>query len=428
VDKNNKLFDKAKKFIPGGVNSPVRAFRSVGGSPVFFSKGNGAYLYDVEDRSYIDYVCSWGPVVLGHADPEVVRVVCEAARMGLSFGAPTEIELSLAEKICELMPNIEKIRMVNSGTEAAMSAIRLARGYTGRDKIIKFEGCYHGHADGLLVKAGSGALTFGVPTSLGVPQDFARQTITLTYNDCDEIIEYFNQSGEQIAAIIVEPVAGNMNCILPKPEFLLTLRQLCDRHNCLLIFDEVMTGFRVALGGAQAIYNIRPDLTVLGKIIGGGMPVGAFGGRAEIMDKLAPEGPVYQAGTLSGNPVAMNAGLATLKIVSRPGFYAELAKKVDILMKGLRELARQAHIPFATNQIGGMFGFFFTTEAQVDSYTKVLACDTGHFRTFFHGMLSRGIYFAPSPYEAGFMSAAHSQADLAMTLNAAEEVFVTMQR
>jgi glutamate-1-semialdehyde 2,1-aminomutase len=428
VDKNNKLFDKAKKFIPGGVNSPVRAFRSVGGSPVFFSKGNGAYLYDVEDRSYIDYVCSWGPVVLGHADPEVVRVVCEAARMGLSFGAPTEIELSLAEKICELMPNIEKIRMVNSGTEAAMSAIRLARGYTGRDKIIKFEGCYHGHADGLLVKAGSGALTFGVPTSLGVPQDFARQTITLTYNDCDEIIEYFNQSGEQIAAIIVEPVAGNMNCILPKPEFLLTLRQLCDRHNCLLIFDEVMTGFRVALGGAQAIYNIRPDLTVLGKIIGGGMPVGAFGGRAEIMDKLAPEGPVYQAGTLSGNPVAMNAGLATLKIVSRPGFYAELAKKVDILMKGLRELARQAHIPFATNQIGGMFGFFFTTEAQVDSYTKVLACDTGHFRTFFHGMLSRGIYFAPSPFEAGFMSAAHSQADLAMTLNAAKEVFVTMQR
>ncbi|TAJ91758.1 MAG: glutamate-1-semialdehyde-2,1-aminomutase [Gammaproteobacteria bacterium] len=428
MDKNNKLFDKAKKFIPGGVNSPVRAFRSVGGSPVFFSKGNGAYLYDVEDRSYIDYVCSWGPVVLGHADPEVVRVVCEAARMGLSFGAPTEIELSLAEKICELMPNIEKIRMVNSGTEAAMSAIRLARGYTGRDKIIKFEGCYHGHADGLLVKAGSGALTFGVPTSLGVPQDFARQTITLTYNDCDEIIEYFNQSGEQIAAIIVEPVAGNMNCILPKPEFLLTLRQLCDRHNCLLIFDEVMTGFRVALGGAQAIYNIRPDLTVLGKIIGGGMPVGAFGGRAEIMDKLAPEGPVYQAGTLSGNPVAMNAGLATLKIVSRPGFYAELAKKVDILMKGLRELARQAHIPFATNQIGGMFGFFFTTEAQVDSYTKVLACDTGHFRTFFHGMLSRGIYFAPSPFEAGFMSAAHSQADLAMTLNAAKEVFVTMQR
>lgn len=395
---------------------------------MFFSKGNGAYLYDVEDRSYIDYVCSWGPVVLGHADPEVVRVVCEAARMGLSFGAPTEIELSLAEKICELMPNIEKIRMVNSGTEAAMSAIRLARGYTGRDKIIKFEGCYHGHADGLLVKAGSGALTFGVPTSLGVPQDFARQTITLTYNDCDEIIEYFNQSGEQIAAIIVEPVAGNMNCILPKPEFLLTLRQLCDRHNCLLIFDEVMTGFRVALGGAQAIYNIRPDLTVLGKIIGGGMPVGAFGGRAEIMDKLAPEGPVYQAGTLSGNPVAMNAGLATLKIVSRPGFYAELAKKVDILMKGLRELARQAHIPFATNQIGGMFGFFFTTEAQVDSYTKVLACDTGHFRTFFHGMLSRGIYFAPSPFEAGFMSAAHSQADLAMTLNAAKEVFVTMQR
>ncbi len=395
---------------------------------MFFGKGNGAYLYDVEGRSYIDYVGSWGPMILGHADPEVIRVVCEAARLGLSFGAPTEIEISLAEKICELMPNIEKIRMVNSGTEAAMSAIRLARGYTGRDKIIKFEGCYHGHADGLLVKAGSGALTFGVPTSPGVPQDFARQTISLTYNDCDEIIEYFNQSGEQIAAIIVEPVAGNMNCILPKPEFLLTLRQLCDRHNCLLIFDEVMTGFRVALGGAQAIYNIRPDLTVLGKIIGGGMPVGAFGGRAEIMDKLAPEGPVYQAGTLSGNPVAMNAGLATLKIVSRPGFYAELAKKVDILMKGLRELARQAHIPFATNQIGGMFGFFFTTEAQVDSYTKVLACDTGHFRTFFHGMLSRGIYFAPSPFEAGFMSAAHSQADLAMTLNAAKEVFVTMQR
>lgn len=395
---------------------------------MFFGKGNGAYLYDVEGRSYIDYVGSWGPMILGHAHPEVIRVVCETARMGLGFGAPTEIEISLAEKICELMPNIEKIRMVNSGTEAAMSAIRLARGYTGRDKIIKFEGCYHGHADSLLVKAGSGALTFGVPTSAGVPQDFARQTITLTYNDCDEIIEYFNQSGEQIAAIIVEPVAGNMNCILPKPEFLFTLRQLCDRHNCLLIFDEVMTGFRVALGGAQAIYNIRPDLTVLGKIIGGGMPVGAFGGRAEIMDRLAPEGPVYQAGTLSGNPVAMNAGLATLKIVSQPGFYAALAEKVDNLMKGLSELARQATIPFATNQIGGMFGFFFTTEATVDSYTKVMACNTERFRTFFHGMLSRGIYFAPSAFEAGFMSAAHSQADLAITLNAAEDVFVTMKK
>lgn len=428
MDKNNKLFDKAKKVIPGGVNSPVRAFRSVGGTPVFFGKGSGAYLYDVEGRSYIDYVGSWGPIILGHADPEVIRVVCEAARMGLSFGAPTEIEISLAEKICELMPNIEKIRMVNSGTEAAMSAIRLARGYTGRDKIIKFEGCYHGHADGLLVKAGSGALTLGVPNSPGVPQDFARQTITLTYNDCDEIIEYFNQSGEQIAAIIVEPVAGNMNCILPNPDFLLTLRQLCNRHNCLLIFDEVMTGFRVALGGAQTIYNIRPDLTVLGKIIGGGMPVGAFGGRAEIMDRLAPEGPVYQAGTLSGNPVAMSAGLTTLKIVSRPGFYTDLADKVGNLMKGLRETAKRANIPLATNHIGGMFGFFFTTETQVDSYAKVMACDTECYRTFFHGMLSRGIYFAPSAYEAGFMSAAHTESDLDKTLNAAEEVFSTMQQ
>jgi len=428
VDKNSNLFEKAKKFIPGGVNSPVRAFRSVGGTPVFFGKGCGAYLYDLEGRSYIDYVCSWGPMILGHANPEVIRVVCEAASMGLSFGAPTEIEVSLAEKICELMPNIEKIRMVNSGTEAAMSAIRLARGYTGRDKIIKFEGCYHGHADGLLVKAGSGALTFGVPTSPGVPQDFARQTITLTYNDCDEIIEYFNQSGEQVAAIIVEPIAGNMNCILPNPDFLLTLRQLCDRHNCLLIFDEVMTGFRVALGGAQSIYGIRPDLTVLGKVIGGGMPVGAFGGRAEIMDRLAPEGPVYQAGTLSGNPVAMSAGLATLKIISRPEFYTDLTEKVGILMKGLGESANGANIPFTTNQIGGMFGYFFTTEAQVDNHTKVMACDTGRFRTFFHGMLSRGVYFAPSAFEAGFMSAAHTQSDLDKTLNAAEEVFRTMQK
>ena len=428
VDINKKLFEKAKKVIPGGVNSPVRAFRSVGGEPVFFSSAKGAYLYDVMGKSYIDYVGSWGPMILGHAHAEVIRKVCETAAKGLSFGAPTEAEINLAEKICELMPNIEKLRMVNSGTEAAMSAIRLARGFTGRDQIVKFEGCYHGHADGLLVKAGSGALTFGVPTSAGVPVDYARQTITLSYNDSEEITEYFNHSGDQVAAIIVEPVAGNMNCILPKVEFLPTLRQLCDRHGCLLIFDEVMTGFRVAAGGAQAVYNIRPDLTVLGKVIGGGMPVGAFGGRADIMDYIAPEGPVYQAGTLSGNPVAMCAGLTTLNLVSRSGFYTQLEEKVTALMNGLRDLAQHSSIAFNTSQIGGMFGIFFTEEAIVDQYSKVMACDTNRFRIFFHGMLSRGVYFAPSAFEAGFMSAAHTTEDVEKTLAAAEQVFTAMLR
>src|SRR3990172_5146381 len=420
VDINKKLFEKAKRVIPGGVNSPVRAFRSVGGEPVFFSSAKGAYLYDVMGKSYIDYVGSWGPIILGHAHAEVIRKVCETAAKGLSFGAPTEAEINLAEKICELMPNIEKLRMVNSGTEAAMSAIRLARGFTGRDQIVKFEGCYHGHADGLLVKAGSCALTFGVPSSAGVPVDYARQTITLSYNDSEEIIEYFNHSGDKVAAVIVEPVAGNMNCILPKVGFLHTLRQLCDRHGCLLIFDEVMTGFRVAVGGAQAVYNIRPDLTVLGKVIGGGMPVGAFGGRADIMDYIAPEGPVYQAGTLSGNPVAMCAGLTTLELISGPGFYDQLEDKVGALMQGLKDVAATNRIPFTTNHCGGMFGIFFSSEEQISLFAQVMACDQTRFKTFFHHMLRQGIYLAPSAFEAGFMSFAHTTQDLEKTIAAAD--------
>lgn len=424
----SKLFERAKMVIPGGVNSPVRAFKSVGGEPVFFSRGQGARLYDTEGRSYIDYVGSWGPMILGHAHPEVIAAVRESAGYGLSFGAPTEIEIVLAEKICELMPNIEKVRMVNSGTEAAMSAIRLARGYTGRDKIIKFEGCYHGHADGLLVKAGSGALTLGVPTSPGVPEDYARHTLTQTYNETDGVQQVMDAIGDEIAAVIVEPVAGNMNCVLPEQGFLQALEKSCREHGSLLIFDEVMTGFRVALGGAQSLYGIRPDLTVLGKVIGGGMPVGAFGGRAEIMDHIAPEGPVYQAGTLSGNPVAMSAGLATLRLISDEGFHAHLEQCNESLMQGLQNAANAAGIPFTTNHIGGMFGLFFSEEQNITRFSQVMACNQNRFNDFFHAMLGEGIYLAPSAFEAGFISASHGTDEIDQTIDAAKRVFQGLAR
>ena len=417
------LFSNAKHVIPGGVNSPVRSFSGVGGIPVFIDHASGAYIYDNNQKRYIDYVGSWGPMILGHAHPEVIAAVKLAADKGLSFGAPTEIETLMANKVCELMPNIEMVRMVSSGTEATMSAIRLARGYTGRDKIVKFEGCYHGHSDSLLVKAGSGALTFGVPSSPGVPATVAADTITLPYNDSESVIALFAELGEQIACIIVEPVAGNMNCIPPAPGFLETLRLVCDRYQSVLIFDEVMTGFRVALNGAQGLYNIKPDLTTLGKILGGGMPVGAFGGQRKIMEYLAPLGPVYQAGTLSGNPIAMAAGLKTLELISQAGFYESVSAKTEKLTTGLKALAHQAGIPFTTNNVGAMFGLFFSTETQVDSFAKVMQCDQDRFKAFFHAMLEKGIYLAPSAFEAGFVSAAHSEADLDETLATAAAIF-----
>ena len=423
---SHELFEEAQRYIPGGVNSPVRAFKGVGGDPVFFKEAHGPYLVDEEDRRYVDYVGSWGPMVLGHAHPEVVRVVQDAAARGLSFGAPTVVETRMAAKVCELVPSVEQVRMVSSGTEATMSAIRLARGYTGRDAIVKFEGCYHGHGDSLLVKAGSGALTFGVPTSPGVPADLARHTITLTYNDLDSVRAAFDELGRTIAAVIVEPVAGNMNCVLPERGFLEGLREICDAHGSLLIFDEVMSGFRVALGGAQAAFGVTPDLTALGKVIGGGMPVGAFGGRAEVMSQLSPGGPIYQAGTLSGNPVAMAAGLRTLELISAPGFFEDLAIKADRLTMGLRAAAREAGIPFTTNQAGGMFGLFFTDRERVSRFEHVTACDLDRFKAFFHGMLDRGIYLAPSAFEAGFISAAHDDGTLETTLAAAAEVFATL--
>ena len=423
---SEKLFLEAKKYIPGGVNSPVRAFKSVAGSPVFIKSAKGCRLYDTQSREYLDYVGSWGPMIVGHAHPEVVSAVKQAVDNGLSFGAPAEIETRMAEKICELVPSIEKVRMVNSGTEAAMSAIRLARGYTGRNKIIKFEGCYHGHADSLLVKAGSGALTLGIPTSPGVPDELAQLTITLDYNNTDNIEPVFDKIGEQIAAIIVEPVAGNMNCVPGTMEFLQTLRNICNQYDCVLIFDEVMSGFRVALGGAQSIYNIQPDLTILGKVIGGGMPVGAFGGQAKIMDLLAPDGPVYQAGTLSGNPVAMTAGLTTLKLVSNTGFYEDLARKTAILVAGVKEKADKYHIPFTTHCVGGMFGLFFSNEPVINSYDQVTQCNLNHFVKFFNGMLDHGIYLAPSAFEAGFVSSAHSDDDIEKTIDAADKTFSEM--
>ena len=420
------LFQEACKYIPGGVNSPVRAFRGVGGEPIFFKRANGAYVVAADDRRYIDYVGSWGPMILGHAHPRVIEAVQQVAADGLSFGAPTELETRLARRVVELMPSIELVRFVSSGTEATMSAIRLARGFTGRDTIVKFEGCYHGHSDSLLIKAGSGALTLGVPTSPGVPKSLASHTVTLNYNDVEQVERVFRQIGAQVACVIVEPVAGNMNCIPPAPDFLQALRRECDRSGALLIFDEVMTGFRVALGGAQALYGVRPDLTTLGKIIGGGMPVGAFGGRRDVMEHLAPLGPVYQAGTLSGNPVAMIAGITTLELISTPGFHQRLGAMTDILVERLATAATGAGIALATNHVCGMFGFFFTTERHVDRYEKVMACDVERFKRFFHGMLSEGVYFAPSAFEAGFLSAAHSAADIETTIAAAARVFASM--
>jgi glutamate-1-semialdehyde 2,1-aminomutase len=420
------LFSDASRYIPGGVNSPVRAFRGVGGEPVFIERASGSRVFDTAGKGYIDYVGSWGPMILGHAHPEVIRVVQERAALGLSFGAPTRIETQVAQRICELLPSIELVRMVSSGTEATMSAIRLARGFTGRDKIVKFEGHYHGHSDSLLVKAGSGALTFGVPTSPGVPKELAAHTITLAYNDIAQVQQLFSDMGEQIACIIVEPIAGNMNCVLPVPGFLETLRAVCDQSGAVLIFDEVMTGFRVALGGAQALYNIRPDLTTLGKIVGGGMPVGAFGGRRDIMEQIAPLGPVYQAGTLSGNPVAMAAGLATLDAIKAPQFHEQIAAKTAQLMEGLQHAAKLAGIALSTNHVCGMFGLFFTDKTPVRYFREVMACDVERFKRFFHGMLEEGVYLAPSAFEAGFLSAAHSPADIEATIAAARKVFAKL--
>jgi glutamate-1-semialdehyde 2,1-aminomutase len=413
------LFSDASRYIPGGVNSPVRAFRAVGGEPVFIDRASGANVFGADGRSYIDYVGSWGPMIVGHAHPAVIRAVQERAALGLSFGAPTEIETRLARKICELMPSIELVRMVSSGTEATMSAIRLARGFTGRDKIVKFEGCYHGHSDSLLVKAGSGALTLGVPTSPGVPKELAAHTITLAYNDIAQVQQLFRDMGNDIACIIVEPVAGNMNCVPPVPGFLEALRAACDQSRAVLIFDEVMTGFRVALGGAQSLYGVRPDLTTLGKIVGGGMPVGAFGGRRDIMEKIAPLGPVYQAGTLSGNPVAMAAGLATLELICEPGFHSRLAEKTKQLIDGLTQAARAAGVAFSANQVCGMFGLFFTDKSPVRYFREVMACDAQRFNRFFHAMLEEGVYLAPSAFEAGFVSGAHSDAEIDATIAAA---------
>jgi glutamate-1-semialdehyde 2,1-aminomutase len=420
------LFQEACKYIPGGVNSPVRAFRGVGGEPIFFKRARGAHVLAADDRRYIDFVGSWGPMILGHAHPQVIEAVQQVAADGLSFGAPTELETRLARRVVDLMPSIELVRFVSSGTEATMSAIRLARGFTGRDTIVKFEGCYHGHSDSLLIKAGSGALTLGVPTSPGVPKSLAGHTVTLDYNDIDQVERVLREIGAQVACVIVEPVAGNMNCVPPAPEFLQTLRRECDRAGALLIFDEVMTGFRVALGGAQALYGIRPDLTTLGKIIGGGMPVGAFGGRRDIMEQLAPLGPVYQAGTLSGNPVAMIAGLTTLDLIGAPGFHQSLSRMTDMLVEKLASAAAGAGIALATNHVCGMFGFFFTAERHVDRYDKVMACDVGRFKRFFHGMLKEGVYLAPSAFEAGFLSAAHTAADIDATAAAAARVFASI--
>jgi glutamate-1-semialdehyde 2,1-aminomutase len=420
------LFDEAQKYIPGGVNSPVRAFKAVGGNPVYINRASGAYVHDTNDKQYIDYVGSWGPMVLGHAHPLVIKAVQEAATDGLSFGAPTILETEMAKLVCELVPSIEQVRMVSSGTEATMSAIRLARGYTGRDKILKFEGCYHGHADSLLVKAGSGALTFGTPSSPGVPADLAAHTLTLPFNDLEAVEKLFEECGDQIACIIVEPVAGNMNCILPVDGFLQGLRRITQHHDSLLIFDEVMTGFRVALGGAQALFNVTPDLTTLGKVIGGGMPVGAFGGAKKIMAHLAPNGPVYQAGTLSGNPIAMTAGIVTLNLIQESGFYEELTKKTKQLAQGLVMRANEQGIPLSVNCAGGMFGFFFTDEKKVTTFEQASNCNLDHFNQFFQTMMDHGVYLAPSSYEAGFVSAAHTIDDINVTLTKAAVAFAAI--
>ena len=424
---SESLFQQATTVIPGGVNSPVRAFNGVGGTPPFIDRAEGAYLIDVDGNRYVDYVGSWGPMICGHAHPEVVAAVSATAAKGLSFGAPCALEVELAQRICDIMPNIDLVRMTCSGTEATMSAIRLARGFTGRDKIIKFEGCYHGHSDSLLIKAGSGALTLGVPSSPGVPAVLAEHTVTLAYNDSDQVRQAFAEIGDQVACIIVEPVVGNMNCVPPADGFLQTLRDCCDASGSLLIFDEVMTGFRVGLGGAQQRYNIVPDLTTLGKVIGGGMPVGAFGGRRDIMHHIAPLGPVYQAGTLSGNPVAMAAGLKTLEIISRPGFFEALTQTTTQLLDGLHAAATANDIALRSNQVGAMFGLFFTDQPEVSNFTQVSACDVERFQQFFHGMLSRGVNLAPSAYEAGFVSAMHGAHEIEHSIAAAAACFADMR-
>lgn len=422
MSRSELLFSKAQAVIPGGVNSPVRAFKGVGGNPVFFKAGKGAYLIDEDDKHYIDYVGSWGPLILGHCHPSVNAAVKQVLESGMSFGAPTALEIALAEKIVSLIPSIEKVRMVNSGTEATMTAIRLARGVTGKDKIIKFNGCYHGHSDGLLVKAGSGVLTLGIPSTPGIPASITEHTLTADFNSLEQTERLFVAYPNNIAAIIVEPVAGNMGFVLPKAGFLQGLRELCDRYGALLIFDEVMTGFRVALGGAQAVFGIRPDITTLGKVIGGGMPVGAIGGSREVMSQLAPEGPVYQAGTLSGNPLAMAAGLATLTEIEKPGFYDALARQTRALVEGMAEIARNRGVPFCAASLGGMFGFCFTDKEQVLDYTDVASSDEALFRRFYHAMLQKGIYLAPSMYEAGFVSSAHQDKEIQLTLKAMTEV------
>jgi glutamate-1-semialdehyde 2,1-aminomutase len=419
---NHDLFQRALNLLPGGVNSPVRAFKSVGGEPFFTDHADGAYLWDVEGKRYIDYVGSWGPMIAGHNHPKVRTAVEQAARAGLSFGTPCPAEVAMAETITRLVPSMQMLRMVNSGTEATMSAIRVARGYTGRDTIVKFEGCYHGHGDAFLVKAGSGALTLGVPTSPGVPKGLADLTLTLPYNDLDAARTLFAEVGDRVAGLIIEPVAGNMNCIPPRAGYLQGLRELCTRHGALLIFDEVMTGFRVALGGAQELYGITPDLSTFGKVIGGGMPVGAYGGRREIMERVAPSGPIYQAGTLSGNPVAMAAGLAMLEVIQTPGFYRELERKTQLLTDGLLAVAIDAGVEFSVNHVCGMFGLFFTAQ-KVETFAQATACDVAAFNRFFHALLARGVYLAPSAFEAGFMSSAHSEQDIADTLQAAREAF-----
>ena len=426
VSSNDTLFQAAQQHIPGGVNSPVRAFKAVGGTPRFIDHAEGAYIFDVDGKRYIDYVLSWGPMLLGHAYPPVVDAVTKQIKKGLSFGAPTEIETRLADTLCNIVPGMDMVRMVNSGTEATMSAIRLARGATGRDKIIKFEGCYHGHSDSLLIKAGSGALTFGVPSSPGVPAALAEHTVTLSYNDIDGVKAAFEQFGDEVACVIVEPVAGNMNCVPPIPGFLECLRECCDHYKSLLIIDEVMTGFRLGLQGAQGYYGVTADITCLGKVIGGGMPVAAFGGRRDIMQQLAPSGPVYQAGTLSGNPAAMAAGLAMIEALSQPGFYEQPFARTQQLIDGLHERAAAANIPLSSNHVGTMFGVFFTDEAKITNYQQVMACNTERFNRFFHGMLDGGVYLAPASYEAGFLSAAHTEADIQQTLDVAEQVFATL--
>ncbi|WP_047515820.1 glutamate-1-semialdehyde 2,1-aminomutase [Methylophilus sp. Q8] len=425
TSRNQQLFEKSQQLIPGGVNSPVRAFRSVGGTPIFFKKGLGSKLWDVDGKEYIDYINSWGPMILGHAHPEVIAAVQQAAANSLSFGAPTGLELEMAELLNALVPSMEQVRLVSSGTEATMSAIRVARGFTKRSKIIKFEGCYHGHADALLVKAGSGLLTFGEPSSAGVPAEVAAHTLTLDYNNTQMLKDTFASIGDEIACVILEPVVGNMNLIVPHQEFLQTLRELCTQHGTVLIFDEVMTGFRVALGGAQALYGITPDMTTLGKVIGGGLPVGAFGGRKDIMGVLAPLGPVYQAGTLSGNPVAVTAGLTTLKLVQAPGFYEKLTAQTTKLTAGLTQAAQAAGVTFSAQSVGGMFGLYFSA-SHPSSYAEMMQADKNAFNKFFHSMLDSGIYLGPSAFEAGFVSAAHTDADIAQTVQAAAIAFASL--